>query len=259
VLSINALQKYFGARCLFEDVTFTVGEGEKVALIGRNGEGKTTLLRIIAGEIDHDGGEVARVGNRSSGYLTQDPKFTPGNSLYEEIAAVFARQRQAEAELRRLEAAMAEPSVYSDAAALERTMADYARRSQEFEAAGGYDYETQVRSTLMGLGFAVEELELPLMALSGGQKVRAGLARLLLQSPDLLLLDEPTNHLDIEATEWLENFLHTYRGAALIMSHDRYFLDRVVTKVVELEDHRSIAYSGNYSAFLLQKEERTRL
>ncbi|MGE5561208.1 MAG: ABC-F family ATP-binding cassette domain-containing protein [Chloroflexota bacterium] len=259
VLSINKAQKFFGARCLFEDITFTVGDGEKVALIGRNGEGKTTLLKIIAGQMDYDGGDVVRVGARSCGYLTQDPQFTPGNSLRDELAAVFTRQRQMEAELRRLEAEMAKPEVYSDQAALARTMEDYSRRSLEFEAAGGYEYETKIRTTLMGLGFAEEELSLPLTALSGGQKVRAGLARLLLESPDLLLLDEPTNHLDIEATEWLEEYLRVYKGGVLIVSHDRYFLDRIVSKVVEIEDRRSYVYQGNYSAHLRQKEERLRL
>lgn len=259
VLSINKVEKYFGARCLFEDITFTVGDGEKVALIGRNGEGKTTLLRIIAGQMDYDGGDIARVGARSCGYLTQDPQFTPGNSLRDELAAVFADQRQRETELRRLEADMATPEVYGDEAALARIMDDYSRRSLEFEAAGGYDYETKIRATLMGLGFAEEELSLPLTALSGGQKVRAGLARLLLESPDLLLLDEPTNHLDIEATEWLEEYLRVYKGGVLIVSHDRYFLDRIVGKVVEIEDRRSSVYQGNYSAYQLQKEERLRL
>lgn len=258
VLSVNGLQKYFGARCLFEDVTFTVGAGEKAALIGRNGEGKTTLLRIIAGQEDYDAGEVVRVGARTCGYLTQDPQFTPGNALRDELAGVFARQREMEADLRRLEAEMARPEVYGDEAALARAMEEYARRSQEFEAAGGYDYETKIRATLMGLGFAEAELTLPVSALSGGQKVRAGLARLLLESPNLLLLDEPTNHLDIEATEWLEEFLRAYKGSALIVSHDRYFLDRVVTKVIELEDRRATVYQGNYSAYQTQKEERQR-
>lgn len=258
VLNVQGLQKYFGARCLFEDVTFTIGAGEKAALIGRNGEGKTTLLKIIAGQEDYDAGAVVRVGARTCGYLTQDPQFTPGHTLRDELAAVFARQRDMEAELRRLEAEMARPEVYGEEAALARAMDEYARRLQEFEAAGGYDYETQIRATLMGLGFAEAELTLPVSALSGGQKVRAGLARLLLENPDLLLLDEPTNHLDIEATEWLEEFLRAYKGSALIVSHDRYFLDRVVTKVIALEDRRAIVYQGNYTDYEAQKEERQR-
>lgn len=259
ILKVSSIAKYFGAECLFSEVSFIIGRGEKVALVGRNGEGKTTLFRAIAGQAEYDAGSIEAIGNARIGYLQQDVAFTTDGTLYQEVETVFASQRELEEELRQLEAAMSRSEVYNDPERMEKAMAEYARLTAEFEARGGYGYPTLIKTTLFGLGFDESDLTLPMAALSGGQRVRTALAKLLLIGFDLLLLDEPTNHLDIAATEWLEGYLKAYPGAVLIVSHDRYFLDAVCTKVVELENGTASSYTGNYSSYIAQKELKLRL
>lgn len=253
ILTVQNLTKHFGARTVFKDVSFTVSEGERVCVIGRNGEGKTTLLRVLAGELEPDGGEFAITGKRSAGYLSQDvPTFsdTVLNELLSsrrDIVALHARMRDLEAKM----AAASEPLRGAD---LDSLMDEYARVTARFEALDGYNLEHKAKAILAGLGFKQEAFYKETSVLSGGERIRLALAKLLLLEPDILLLDEPTNHLDLRGVEWLEGFLRDYPGAALIVSHDRYFVDRVATKVLELSEGKAKVYTGNYSAYLAQKE-----
>jgi len=258
ILTVSNVSKYYGAQRVLDNVSFAIARGERVGLVGRNGVGKTTLLRLIMGQEEPDGGQIAIARGTRLGYLEQEATFDPERPLAEEVGRVFAPLRAKEAELRGLEAEMAGPEVVADPARLEKVMARYTRLTHEFEAAGGYDYEAEVKATLGGLGFAPGEGALPMRALSGGQKTRAFLARMLLGRPDLMLLDEPTNHLDLQAAEWLEEYLATFPGGILIVSHDRYFLDAVAQKIIELDDSGACVYSGNFSSYLNQREERRR-
>jgi ATP-binding cassette subfamily F protein 3 len=243
ILRLTGLSKLWGADLLFKDVNLLVNEGEKVGLVGRNGSGKTTLLKLVLGRLDHDDGEIYLASGSRPGYLSQDPEFTPGQSVLEEAESVFAHLQEWERELRDLEHRMS--AVQDDA--LEALMDQYARLTARFEDAGAYALSARVKGVLFGLGFSAADLEKPVEVLSGGQKVRLGLAKLLLDEPALMLLDEPTNHLDLAATEWLETYLKGLKSAALVISHDRYFLDRVTTKTLELEERTAVCYPGNYS------------
>ncbi len=268
ILTVEELNKYFGVQRVLEGVSFAIARGEKVGLVGRNGVGKTTLLRILAGLEDHDGGRIAMAGGSRLGYLEQNLAFDDDRPLREQVEEVYRPLLDMEGEVARLEEEMAaagaaKASGGSDGpdgseSDFEKVYAKYERTVAEFEARGGYTFRQQVRQTLLGLGFLPAELELPFGSLSGGQKVRAGLARLLLSEPDLLLLDEPTNHLDVAATEWLEDYLKTFRGAVLAVSHDRYFLDTTAGRILELDGGRIYSYPGNYSAFVLQRESQQR-
>ncbi len=235
---------------MFEDVSFFVNERERVAMIGANGTGKTTLLKIICGEEPADGGTVSKEPGVTIGYLPQEVDLPGVVGLHLAVMGINRELLACASERADLENKMAGASVDHAQALGSR----YAEVSHLFDSLHGFDYVTKARAILLGLGFDPSELETPVKSLSGGQKTRAALARLLLMSPDMLLLDEPTNHLDIHACEWLQEFLTTrFNGAALIVSHDRYFLDRVVSKVVELEDSTISTYPGNYSDFALQK------
>lgn len=261
ILTVNNLTKYFGAHTVFKDVSFTVAEGERVCVIGRNGEGKTTLLRVLAREMEPDGGGFAIPGRRSWGYLSQDvPTFkdTVLNELLSsrrDIAGLYNRMRDLEAKMEMASAGAGEkPGGDFGELDLDALMDEYGRVTARFEALDGYSLEHKAKAILAGLGFTQDAFSKETSILSGGEKLRLALAKLLLLGPDLLLLDEPTNHLDLAGVEWLESFLRDYPGAALIVSHDRYFIDRVATKVVELSGGEARVYSGNYSAYQRQRE-----
>lgn len=252
-LIVQGLSKYWGVDLLFKEIEFLLNAGEKMALVGRNGTGKTTLLRILMGQMEYDAGQIHMPAGLRVGYLSQDPDFTPGQTLLQEAQSVFHYLEKWERDLRNLEERM---GAASDDAALEAIMEEYTRVTAQFEAAGGYDAPARVKSVLFGLGFTEEDLKKPVEVLSGGQKVRLGLGKLLLDEPDLMLLDEPTNHLDLQAVEWLESYFRGMKSAAILVSHDRYFLDRVITRTLELENNRAELYHGNYSHYLDEKIRR---
>jgi len=250
IITASGLAKSYGAQDVFWDVSLHIARGDKIALVGPNGSGKTTLLRIIAGLEAPTAGRVHRARNLRVAYLSQEAELPGQRTLYEEMLTVFADLRAQQAELRRLEQQMADPTRRE--AALKR----YGEALQAFELAGGYRYESEIRMVLAGLGFPEEEQHLPLSILSGGQKTRALLAKLLLSEPDLLLLDEPTNHLDLAAIQWLEEYLANWKGSLVVVAHDRYFLDRVVSKVWELAFGHLEEYPGNYSHYSILRAER---
>ncbi len=253
VLTTTNLSQSFGAFDVFGGISVSIPNDGKVGLVGPNGIGKTTLLLILAGLAAPAGGEVHRARNTRLGYLPQEAaKAFDGqdNTVYDEMLTVFAELRREEARLREMEAQMA-GGEWDD-----ELFARYGAAQERFELAGGYDYDVRIRQVLSGLGFEEEQWRQPLSILSGGQKTRALLARLLLEQPDLLILDEPTNHLDVAAIEWLENTLKSWDGALLVVSHDRYFLDRVVNTIWEMSRHGIETYRGNYSAYLRQRQER---
>ncbi len=250
VLTGSNLSRRFGPLDVFQGLNVRVEKGDRIGLVGPNGEGKTTLLRILAGLDAPTDGVVTRMRGMTIGYLPQDPPPAGDRTLWDDVSAQFAGLLRRADELRRLEEQMADPLAY------EQALAEYGPLQAAFEAAGGYDWELRVRQVLTGLGFPPAEHHLPLSYLSGGQRTRGLLARLLLQEPDLLLMDEPTNHLDLQATEWLEGVLLQWRGSMIVVSHDRYFLDRVANRIWELSNQRLDAYRGNYSHFSLQRTMR---
>jgi ATP-binding cassette subfamily F protein 3 len=250
ILTANGLAKSYGAQDVFWDVSLQIGRGDKVALIGPNGHGKSTLLRLLAGLDTPTAGRVRRARGLRIGWLPQHPDLPGERTLYDEMLTVFADLQAQQAELRELERAMADP------ARREGALARYGQAQTRFEMAGGYTYESRIRRVLGGLGFREEEYQLPISHLSGGQKTRALLARLLLEGPDLLLLDEPTNYLDLAALEWLEGYLIEWPGSLVVVAHDRYFLDRVVSRVWELAFGWLEEYPGNYSRYVELRAER---
>ncbi len=252
LLQAKDITKSFGVNKIFEDVSFIIQTGDKIGLIGPNGAGKTTLFRSITGEEPADSGEVVKADQVSLGYLQQMPDYSPGTTLMDAILDSFADCLILRDKLRRLEADMGK----QDGADLAATMETYSRTTEEYEKSGGFECEALVRKVAHGLGFSREDLERDVAEFSGGEKTRAGLARLLVREPDILLLDEPTNHLDLAAVEWLESYLKNYRGTLLLISHDRYFLDLVTNKTLELEYGRLEQYNGGYSRYQILKEER---
>ncbi|MFZ5825627.1 MAG: ABC-F family ATP-binding cassette domain-containing protein [Bacillota bacterium] len=253
ILTVQGIAKYWGVDLLFKDIDFLLNAGEKMALVGRNGTGKTTLLKILMNRMEYDEGQIHTPQGLRIGYLSQDPEFTPGRTLFEEARSVFSHLDKWERDLRELEDKM---GAATSEEALQAVMDEYTRVTALFEAAGGYDAPARVKAVLFGLGFGEEDLKKPVEILSGGQKVRLGLGKMLLEEPDLMLLDEPTNHLDLEAVEWLEGYFRNMKSAAILVSHDRYFLDRVITRVLELENHSCDIYHGNYSYYLEEKVRR---
>jgi len=251
---INDLWKYYGDKLIFAEFSAAIGAADRIGLVGPNGAGKTTLLRVLAGELAPDRGTISCPKYYNIGFLTQDVR-AEGLTLAEFLTEPFRPLLDMAAQLRKLEQELSNPEVYNNEEALQRAMKAYGELEQQFSAAGGYDFRVQVRAAALGLGFREEDLNRPVAAFSGGERVRASLARLLLSEPDLLLLDEPTNHLDIEAVEWLETFLAGYKKALVVVSHDRYFLDRVCTRIWELHDQRIFQFKGNYSAYLPQREQ----
>jgi len=254
ILTAHHLKKSFGAFDVLLDVSVSLARGQRAALVGPNGVGKTTLLRILAGIEESSGGAVHRARGLSIGFLPQhaNAELRGDTSLYATLRAVFADLEGRAEQLRQLEQAMADPAHASRDTVMEK----YGRLLERFELDGGYTYETRIRRTLSGVGFSEDEYDKPVNILSGGQKTRALLARLILQSPDLLLLDEPTNHLDVGAVEWLEATLNEYPGSIVAVAHDRYFLDTVVNSVWDLNQGRIEEYPGNYSKYLALREER---
>jgi ATP-binding cassette, subfamily F, member 3 len=256
LLLATDIAKSYGNVQVLADVSLAFEPGEKVALIGRNGVGKTTLLRILAGLEAPDLGMRALSGGATVGYLPQDPTVDEARTLWDEASTPFAHLAAVERRLVDLEAQLAAPEVHGDDTRLSGALEEYGRLRDQFETQGGFTYEAEIRRTLSGLEFREEQFRQPLASMSGGQRSRAALARLLLSAPDLLLLDEPTNHLDLDGQEWLETFLTQYAGAIFLVSHDRFLLDAVTTRTFELEEGRLEEYPGNYSYYVIERVER---
>ncbi|MGX8729287.1 MAG: ABC-F family ATP-binding cassette domain-containing protein, partial [Lachnospiraceae bacterium] len=251
LLNVTKISKTFPGNEVLREVSFHMEEKEKAALVGINGAGKSTLLKIMMGELSADDGSVTFAKDLSVGYLAQHQDFLTDHGIFEELMAVKGDVTELDLRMRASEKRMSGLS----GEALEMEMATYARMQEAFERKNGYAARSEVTGILKGLGFSEEEFDKPVKTLSGGQKTRVALGRLLLTAPDLIILDEPTNHLDMHSIEWLETWLVNYRGAVLIVSHDRYFLNRVVTKVFELSNGRLRTFSGNYDAYSRKKEE----
>ncbi|MFF2449308.1 ABC-F family ATP-binding cassette domain-containing protein [Neobacillus sp. NPDC058068] len=251
LLQVNQLQKYYGADLILSNIKLELQTRDRVALVGRNGAGKSTLLKIIAGHLSHDGGDIIKPKEVTIGYLAQNTGLESNLSIWEEMLTVFEPLQLMEKSLRRLEEQMADPGVFEDNERYERVLKEYDQLQVKFKETGGYQYEADIRSVLHGLSF--HESALAISSLSGGQKTRLALGKLLLTKPDILILDEPTNHLDIDTLSWLEQYLQSYDGAILIVSHDRYFLDKVVTQVYEVSRKQIQRFTGNYSSYLDQK------
>src|SRR5215471_13553909 len=243
--------KSYSAQDVLRSTSFQINPDEHVGLVGRNGAGKTTIFRLVTGEETPDRGEVVRARGLKLGLLAQHVHFAPGSTVHESALAAFGRLQQIEHEMHELEHRMADAG--DD---LEKVLARYSDLQHEYEREGGFEYSARAEAILQGLGFDRDSWQMETEKLSGGQQNRLGLARLLLSEPDVLLLDEPTNHLDVSAVEWLEEFLQSYPSAFVIISHDRYFLDRTCRRIVELEHGRAASYTGNYSSYLVEREER---
>ncbi|MFD2369632.1 ABC-F family ATP-binding cassette domain-containing protein [Brevibacillus sp. GCM10020057] len=256
LLQAEHIEKTYGIETILQDISLQIQTGERVGLVGVNGAGKSTLMKILAGELSCDSGTIRIPKDVTLGYLAQNSGLESERSIWDEMLSVFTHLQQEEQELRELEAKMGDPAVIADEKRYQQLLENYSHRSEAFKEKGGYSYEGAIRGVLHGLRFADMDYQTPIGTLSGGQKTRLALAKLLLQSPTILLLDEPTNYLDIETLTWLETYLQNYPGAILVVSHDRYFLDKLVTIVYEIERHRATRYVGNYSRFLDQKAAR---
>ena len=254
LVSLHKVAKYYGAQCVLEDISWGIDPGHHVGLIGSNGTGKTTMLQLITGDLSPDEGEISRRRDVRIGYLTQDAHLTSTNSVLDEALSSFERIHDLEQRLREAEEALEKAK--GDAEETERRLLQYGRLEEEYERAGVYTYQHRARAVLHGLGFKDEDLPLPVHVLSGGQKTRLRLGKLLLGDADLLLLDEPESHLDVAATEWLEEYITEHPAAILLVSHDRYFLDRTVNRIAELEDLGLKNFPGNYTQAMAVKAER---
>ena len=252
ILQGNKIERSFSGDVLFDNINIQVDERDRIALVGRNGAGKSTLLKILVGEETPTSGEINTKRDLNLSYLAQDSRFESSNTIYAEMLNVFAGLRADEKRLRDMEMKMAELT----GADLEKLMTDYDRLSEDFRQRGGFTYESDIRAILNGFKFDESMWEMPISDLSGGQNTRLALAKMLLEKPELLVLDEPTNHLDIETIAWLENYLVNYQGALIIVSHDRYFLDKVATVTLDLTKHSLDRYVGNYSTFMDLKAEK---
>ena len=252
ILQANKIERSFAGEVLFDNINLQVDERDRIALVGRNGAGKSTLLKILVGEEEPTRGEVNKKKDISLSYLAQDSRFESENTIYDEMLHVFDDLRRTETQLRQMELEMGEKT----GAELDKLMADYDRLSENFRQAGGFTYEADIRAILNGFKFDETMWQMTIAELSGGQNTRLALAKMLLEKPNLLVLDEPTNHLDIETIAWLENYLVNYSGALIIVSHDRYFLDKVATITLDLTKHSLDRYVGNYSHFVEQKEQK---
>ncbi len=254
IVYLDRVVHSYGTRIILDQVSWEIQAGCKIGLVGANGMGKSTLLRLIAGELTPESGAVIRQREVRIGYLAQTPQLNPRRTVWEETLSSATDILQAEARLRQLEAQMADPVVYQDESRLERVLAAHARAQADFEQLGGYRHESRARETLRMLGFAEADFDLPVSVLSGGQKKMVGLARLLITDMDLLLLDEPDNHLDMQGKARLEALIAGWSGSVILVSHDRYLLDETVNQIVEIEDRRLTTYQGNYSAFAVEKQ-----
>ena len=252
ILQANKIERSFAGEVLFDNINLQVDERDRIALVGKNGAGKSTLLKIFVGEEEPTSGEINKKKDISLSYLAQDSRFESENTIYDEMLYVFDDLRRTEKQLRQMELEMGEKS----GAELEKLMSDYDRLSENFRQAGGFTYEADIRAILNGFKFDETMWQMKIAELSGGQNTRLALAKMLLEKPNLLVLDEPTNHLDIETIAWLENYLVNYSGALIIVSHDRYFLDKVATITLDLTKHSLDRYVGNYSHFVELKEQK---
>lgn len=250
VLSCNNLNKSFGIDSILEDVSFTVNEGDKIGIIGINGTGKTTLFKIISGVYGYDSGDIYTAKDCEIGYLEQNMNFHSENTILDEVLEVFRDLIDMETYLRNLELKIAEEGEKSNSDYLDKLMNEYSHKLELFADKNGYGYKSEAKGVLKGLGFSDNDMNKPISILSGGEKTRILLGKLLLKKPTLLMLDEPTNHLDSEAIEWLELFLKQYKGTVMLISHDRYFLDQVVNRTFEIHNKKLKTYNGNYSKFL---------
>ncbi|HGL7367408.1 TPA: ABC-F family ATP-binding cassette domain-containing protein [Streptococcus pneumoniae] len=252
ILQANKIERSFAGEVLFDNINLQVDERDRIALVGKNGAGKSTLLKILVGEEESTSGEINKKKDISLSYLAQDSRFESENTIYDEMLHVFNNLRRTERQLRQMELEMGEKSGED----LDKLMSDYDRLSENFRQAGGFTYEADIRAILNGFKFDESMWQMKIAELSGGQNTRLALAKMLLEKPNLLVLDEPTNHLDIETIAWLENYLVNYSGALIIVSHDRYFLDKVATITLDLTKHSLDRYVGNYSRFVELKEQK---
>lgn len=250
LLQVSNITKNYGIDPILSNINLQILDKDKIGLVGVNGAGKSTLLKIIAGEISYDQGEIHKAKETKLGYLPQNSGLQSDHTIIDEMRLVFAPLYRAEEELRELEHKIADPILHDDEKKYTEILNRYALLSDWFKENGGFEINTRINSVLHGMGFGSFDLETPIASLSGGQKTRLALARILLQAPDLLMLDEPTNHLDIETLTWLEGYLRSYPGAILVVSHDRYFLDAMTTTIVEIERHQTKRFTGNYSRYL---------
>ena len=255
-VNLDRVTVTYVSEAIFAELSWEIHDERCVGLVGPNGSGKSTLLRLIAGELASDTGFIVRRKGLTIGYLQQEPQLQLGRSVWQEVLTASTRLSKVEAELAKVEARMGDPAVYRDERALTRALGRQARLLEEFEQLGGPGYEGRVRSTLIGLGFSQGDMDLPVEVLSGGQKKLVGLAKLLVTQPDLLLLDEPDNHLDLDGKAFLEQFIRGYKGAVIIVSHDRYLLDLVVDEIAELEEGRLTRYPGSYSEYAFERQMR---
>ncbi|SND14920.1 ABC transporter ATP-binding protein [Streptococcus pneumoniae] len=252
ILQANKIERSFAGEVLFDNINLQVDERDRIALVGKNGAGKSTLLKILVGEEEPTSGEINKKKDISLSYLVQDSRFESENTIYDEMLHVFDDLRRTDKQLRQMELEMGEKSGED----LDKLMSDYDRLSENFRQAGGFTYEADIRAILNGFKFDESMWQMKIAELSGGQNTRLALAKMLLEKPNLLVLDEPTNHLDIETISWLENYLVNYSGALIIVSHDRYFLDKVATITLDLTKHSLDRYVGNYSRFVELKEQK---
>ena len=252
ILQANKIERSFAGEVLFDNINLQVDERDRIALVGKNGAGKSTLLKILVGEEEPTSGEINKKKDISLSYLAQDSRFESENTIYDEMLHVFDDLRRTEQQLRQMELEMGKKSGDD----LDKLMSDYDRLSENFRQAGGFTYEADIRAILNGFKFDESMWQMKIAELSGGQNTRLALAKMLLEKPNLLVLDEPTNHLDIETIAWLENYLVNYSGALIIVSHDRYFLDKVATITLDLTKHSLDRYVGNYSRFVELKEQK---
>ncbi|WP_413487741.1 ABC-F family ATP-binding cassette domain-containing protein [Carnobacterium divergens] len=254
LVQLNSVTKYFDGNTILNKINFKIEEGEKIGLVGVNGSGKSTLLSLLMNEMEVSEGSIYRNPHRKIGFVKQMSDLTMTNTIKEELTTVFSGLIQLQQEIQRLEAQMSQAETQD----LETILTEYGQKTESFATLGGYEFEAKIDSIISGMGFNSLK-ETKIQQLSGGQKTKLSLAKQLLEEPDLLVLDEPTNHLDLEAILWLENFLFQYRGAILVVSHDRYFLDKFIQSVVELERNQITRYKGNYSSYVSQKEKNEQL
>ncbi|MGP4042607.1 ABC-F family ATP-binding cassette domain-containing protein [Gracilibacillus sp. D59] len=252
-LQVNNLTKRFGAELILSNIKLEIKSNDRIAIVGRNGAGKSTLLNIISNQIGYDEGEIHKPKEVSLGYLAQHSGLDSNETIWDEMLKIFEHFQKEEQALRRMEQQMGDPDILADSERYEQLLASYDQKQEDFKLAGGYQYEADMKAVLNGLNFPESMWSTSIATLSGGQKTRLALGKLLLTKPNILILDEPTNHLDIQTLTWLEGYLNSYQGAVVIVSHDRYFLDKTVNIVYEISRHHSTKYHGNYSDYLQQK------
>lgn len=256
LLQAQHVARHFGADVLFEDVNLDIQDHSRIGLVGRNGAGKSTLIKMIMGEQEPSEGQIVKKKGLSIGYLAQNTGLESDQSIYNEMRSVFHNLIEMENQIHELEVQIASPQMDSNSPKYQHLLNQYDQLTHDFKEQNGYGFENEIKAVLKGLGFAEEDFDRPIRSLSGGQKTRLALAKLLLEKRDLLILDEPTNHLDIETLTWLENYIQNYTGALLIVSHDRYFLDKIVNEIYEISHHHSSHYTGNYSDYIKEKDAR---